>query len=214
MLPSWEDENEEDLSLKFARGKENNNNPLQYGGLQRAQSTSNRSHDRGKSSRPSIGNYLQNHNIGIDKKTSNQNNGNFARDPMPATHPTHDNEYSEQKVDYSGYTEQNNTNTGYYHTKSNRYNDRESVFDEFKYKELCLNAAGRTKMIITYLTKIKDHIIKEANLDWEVIFHNKLYILIIFTCLINYIFYILVCLHIYYLTYITNLYYFLLLLYI
>jgi hypothetical protein len=46
--------------------------------------------------------------------------------------------------------------------------DRDSVFDEFKYKELCLNAASRTKMTTTYLTKIRDHIVKEASLEWEV----------------------------------------------
>lgn len=48
------------------------------------------------------------------------------------------------------------------------YLERDSVFDEFKYRELCLNAASRTKMVTTYLTKIKDHILKEASLEWEV----------------------------------------------
>lgn len=41
-------------------------------------------------------------------------------------------------------------------------------FDEFRYREVCLNAATRGKNVTTYLNKIKDHIIKEASLDSEV----------------------------------------------
>lgn len=52
--------------------------------------------------------------------------------------------------------------------KRGTFLERDSMFDEFKYRELCLNAASRAKMVTSYLTKIKDHILKEASLEWEV----------------------------------------------
>lgn len=58
-----------------------------------------------------------------------------------------------------------------YGRTDNRY-DREQTktrgFDEFRYRELCLNAASKSKLITTYLSKIKDYIVKEASLEWEV----------------------------------------------
>ena len=64
-----------------------------------------------------------------------------------------------------------NRNAGYQGVSDGRkggFLDRDSVFDEFKYREVCLNAASRTKMVTTFLSKIKDHILKEASLEWEV----------------------------------------------
>lgn len=45
----------------------------------------------------------------------------------------------------------------------------QSIFDEFKYREVCINSSRKAKLVASFLTKIKDHIHKEACLEAEVI---------------------------------------------
>ena len=55
---------------------------------------------------------------------------------------------------------------GRFNIRSDR--DIQDTFDAFKYREVCLNSSSKTKMVASFLNKIKDHINKEACLEAEV----------------------------------------------
>lgn len=79
---------------------------------------------------------------------------------------------SEEDTSRHSYNNNNDSFTQENYGKSDNRYEREQAknrgFDEFRYRELCLNAASKSKLITTYLSKIKDYIVKEASLEWEV----------------------------------------------
>ena len=108
-----------------------------------------------------VGSSQQQHNFNLSTQSS-QHGANISREEERKSRftsgGTHRNEYHE--TDRS--SERSNNNY------SREFKEYDKGFDELKYRELCLNAAGKTNVVANYLTKIKDHIIREASLEWEV----------------------------------------------
>jgi hypothetical protein len=102
------------------------------------------------------------------KNYSNSSSGRYEERKQPQLNESRERRQYESSREYD-YREGNSLRNFSDRNASYRGHEQpQQVFDEFKYKELCLNAASKTKSVATYLTKIKDHITREACLEWEV----------------------------------------------